>query len=131
MLLLALTSITDFIGLCTALWLAGYLFSRGFRGPTTVRAVIILLLLAGSFIEGYISLHEPEKSHYAWYVAANLLAVLVWYNLTFQWLPTPLQRRLRWGAVAIYAIGVLTIAGVLLPDSGLGGPGPGLVIGSS
>jgi hypothetical protein len=131
MLLLALTSITDFVGLCTALWLAGYLFSRGFRGPTTIRAVIILLLLSGSFIEGYISLHEPEKSHYAWYVAANLLAVLVWYNLTFQWLPPQLQRRLRWGALAIYAIGVLTIVGVLLPNSGLGGPGPGLIIGTS
>ena len=35
MLLLALTSIADFVGLCTTLWLAGYLFSRGFRGPTT------------------------------------------------------------------------------------------------
>src|SRR5947208_17196433 len=89
MLLHALTSLTDFLGLCTALWLAGYLFSRGFRSPITLRTVLILLLLSGSFIEGYISLHEPEKSHYAWYVAANLAAVLVWFNLTVQWLPAP------------------------------------------
>src|SRR5258708_15062135 len=102
MLLFGRASIADLIGLCAALWLAGYLFSRGFRGPTTVRAVIILLLLSGSFIEGYISLHEPAKSHDGWYVAANLLAVLVWYNLTFQWLPPPLQRRLPWGGPAIY-----------------------------
>src|ERR1700687_2687315 len=124
MLSFVLPSVTNFLGLCTALWLAGYLFSRGFRSPTTIRAVIILLLLSGSFIEGYTSLHEPDKSHYGWYVAANLLAVLVWYNLTFQWLPNALQRRLRWGALAIYAAGVVTTAGVLLPNSGLGGPGP-------
>ena len=128
MLLFALTSVTDFVGLCAALWLAGYLFSRGFRGATTLRAVLILLLLSGSFIEGYLSLHEPAKSHYAWYVAANLLAVLVWYNLTFQWLPPPLQRRLRWAAWAIYAIGLVTLVIVLLPSSGVGVPGPGLVI---
>lgn len=131
MLLFALTSVTDFVGLCAALWLAGYLFSRGFRGPTTIRAVIILLLLSGSFIEGYFSLHEPEKSRNIWYVLANLLAVIVWYNLTYQWLPGPLQRRLRWIARGIYAIGALTIAIVLLPMSGLNVPGPGLFIGSS
>jgi hypothetical protein len=129
--LFALTSVTDFVGLCASLWLAGYLFSRGFRSPTTIRAVLILLLLSGSFIEGYFSLHEPEKSHYVLYVIANLLAVLVWYNLTYQWLPLALQRRLRWVARAIYAVGLLTIVIVLLPSSGLSGPGPGLVIGSS
>jgi hypothetical protein len=129
--LFALTSVTDFVGLCTALWLAGYLFSRGFRSPTTIRAVLILLLLSGSFIEGYLSLHEPEKSHYVLYLVANLLAVLVWYNLTYHWLPLPLQHRLRWVARAIYAVGLLTIAIVLLPSSGLSGPGPGLLIGSS
>src|SRR5712692_2414799 len=117
--LFALTSVTDFVGLCASLWLAGYLFSRGFRSPTTIRAVLILLLLSGSFIEGYFSLHEPEKSHYVLYVIANLLAVLVWYNLTYQWLPLPLQRRLRWVARAIYAVGLLTIVIVLLPSSGL------------
>src|SRR5437763_1063669 len=52
MFLFALTSVADFLGMCTTLWLAGYLFSRGFRSPTTVRAVLILLLLAGSFYEG-------------------------------------------------------------------------------
>ncbi len=130
-MLLALTSITDFVGLCTTLWLAGYLFSRGFRGATTIRAVLILLLLSGSFTEGYISLHELEKSHYAWYVAANLLAVLVWYNLTFQWLPGHLQRRLRWVARGIYAVGLVAIAVTLLPAGGLSGSGPGLFIGSS
>src|SRR6185369_10106918 len=56
---------------------------------------------------------------------------LVWYNLTFQWLPVPLQRRLRWGALAIYAVGAVTIIGVLMPNSGLSGPGPGLIIGTS
>jgi hypothetical protein len=131
MLLFVLTSVTDFLGLCTALWLAGYLFSRGFRSATTIRATLILLLLSGSFIEGYLSLHEPEKSHYAWYVTANLLAVIVWYNLTYQWLPRPLQRRLRWLAWFIYAIGAVTITLTLLPNSLLGGPGPGLVIGSA
>ena len=127
-MLFALASITNFLGLCTALWLAGYLFSRGFRSPTTIRAVIILLLLSGSFGEGYLSLHEPLKSHYAWFVAANLLAVLVWYNLTYQWLPRPLQHRLRWAAWGIYGIGLATIVVLLLPATRLSGPGPGLLV---
>jgi len=131
MVLFDLTSVTDFLGLCLTLWLAGYLISRGFRSPTTLRAALMLLFLSLTFSESYISLHEPDKSHYAWYLAAYLLAVMVWYNLTYQWLPRPLQRRLRWTAGGIYGIGLITLVFVLLPVSGLGGPGPGLYIGLS
>jgi hypothetical protein len=131
MLLFALTSATDFLGLCTTLWLAGYLLSRGFRSPTTIRAALVLFFLSATFAEGYVSLHEPEKSHYTWYLAAFLLAVIVWYNLTYQWLPRPLQRRLRWTAWGIYGVGVITLVIVLLPNAELSGPGPGLYIGSA
>ncbi len=131
MLLFGLTSLTDFLGLCTALWLAGYLFSRGFRSPTTLRSVLLLLLLSGSFIEGYISLHEPEKSHYAWYVAANLAAALVWFNLTYQWLPATAQQRQRVLAWAVYVLGLATIMVALLPATGLSGTGPGLTLANA
>ncbi len=131
MLLFGLTSVSDFLGLCTALWLAGYLFSRGFRSPTTVRTVLIVLLLSGAFIEGYISLNEPWKSHYAWYVSANLVAVLVWFNLTFQWLPRPMQHRRRGLAWGIYALGLLTIIVAVLPATGLSGPGPGVMVANA
>lgn len=144
MLLLGLTSVTDFLGLCVTLWLAGYLLSRGFRSPTTLRAALVLFLLSLTFSEGYLSLHEPEKSHYCpicwpsnpeqrytWYLGAFLLAVMVWYNLTYQWLPRPLQRRLRWTAWGIYGIGLATLVIVFLPFNGLSGLGPGLFIGSA
>jgi len=131
MLLFALTSATDFLGLCTTLWLAGYLLSRGFRSPTTIRAVLVLVFLSLTFIEGYISLHDPENSHYAWYLGAFLLAVIFWFNLTYQWLPRPLQRRLRWTAWGIYGLGLVTLVIVLLPNSPLSGAGPGLFIGSA
>jgi len=131
MLLFALTSATDFLGLCTTIWLAGYLLSRGFRSPTTIRAVFVLFFLALTFIEGYISLHEPTKSHYAWYLGAFLLAVVVWFNLTYQWLPRPLQRRLRWTAWGIYGVGAANMVIAFLPGGALSGPGPGLFVGSA
>jgi hypothetical protein len=131
MSLLTLTSATDFLGLCTTLWLAGYLLSRGFRSRTTLRAVVILFLLSVAFTEGYISLIEPEKSHYVWFLGAFLLAVVVWYNLTYGWLPRPLQRQVRWTAWGIYGVGLLTFVILLLPGSDLAGPGPGLLVGFS
>jgi len=130
MLLFGLTSVSDFLGLCAALWLAGYLVSRGFRSPTTWRAGLVLLLLALTFSEAYISVHEPDKSSYRLYLGGFLLAVMAWYNLTYQWVPSPVQRRLRWTAVGIYGIGLVTVVAVFTPFGGVGENGPGLYIGS-
>ena len=126
-----LTSATDFLGLCTTLWLAGYLLSRGFRSRTTLRAVLILFALSLTFAEGYVSLHDRGNSHYTWYLAAFLVSVVVWYNLTYWWLPLPLQRRLRWTAWGIYGIGLATAVILFLPIGGISGPGPGLTVGLS
>ncbi len=46
------TWLVDFLGMALALWLAAYLFSRGFRSAVSRWAGLILFLIACAFLIG-------------------------------------------------------------------------------
>lgn len=100
------TWLTDFIGLALALWLAAYLFSRGFHSVVTRWAGLILLLMAGAFLLGLYNFERPDPNISGWSAAIQTVALLAWYSLTYQFLTPAMRRRVRWVSRLVYVLGV-------------------------
>ena len=120
------TWLIDFIGLALALWLATYLFSRGFRSTVTRWAGLILLLVAAAFLLGLYNLERPNPNIYGWTATILTVALMAWYSLTYQFLTPAMRRRVRWISLVVYVLGigktiVLGIAAATLRFSGPSG----------
>jgi hypothetical protein len=106
--LAAVTLLTSFISMATALWLAMYLLSRSFSNPLTFRAVAALLSLVLYF---FFSISEitggtdtsAERS------LAMLITLIAGHDLTHYMLPPPRRRQLYWVARGIVLLGLLAI----------------------
>ncbi len=90
------------------LWLAFYLFARGFPNLITLRAALSLLAISAFFLGTYNNFFTPVH-------AAALLAVLLiigmtcWYSVTFQLLSPFYRYKYRWGEISVYALAFVTI----------------------
>ena len=109
-MLFFLTSLTDFLGMAVSLWLATYLWARGFPSRVTLRAVVVLLALAGFFLSGYLNLHHPIPGSTAWRAVFLTIAFLAWYDMTYRLLPTATQPKVRWVAWGLYVCSLIAIA---------------------
>jgi hypothetical protein len=106
--LAAVTLLTSFVSMATALWLAMYLLSRSFSNPLTFRAVAALLSLVLYF---FFSISEitsgtdtsAERS------LAMLITLIAGHDLTHYMLPPPRRRQLYWVARGIVLLGLLAI----------------------
>jgi len=89
------TGVTDWLAMSLALWLAAYLLIRSHRSPTTWRAGVILGALAVAFLLAYIGQAQASfRLANAW-AAALTLAIVLFYDLTYRWLPPAHQRAWR------------------------------------
>ncbi len=116
-MLFELTTIVDISALAVTLWMAFYLFGRGFPSRITLRAVIVLLLLSVFFFSVYSSLFH----HIVGTVTLRAVIVVVglgtWYGLTYQLMSVQGRERLRWMKISIYALCGIT-AILMLGSSG-------------
>ncbi|MEW6406893.1 MAG: hypothetical protein AB1649_34380, partial [Chloroflexota bacterium] len=116
-MLLPLTSIVDFIGLCVALWLAFYLLARGFPSPITLRTVVVLLALATFFLSASINLHLQISGSATLRAILLVVALSTLHDLTNKLLPQDTQHRTRWIVRAIYLFSLITVI-LLFSDRG-------------
>lgn len=113
-MLFLLTVLTDFLGMVVALWLATYLLARGFPSRVTLRAVVVLLLVAASLFISYLNLYQPISGIAAKWSALLTIGFMAWYDLTYQLLPPPARKRTQWIAWGIYAGSLIKIALLLV-----------------
>ena len=114
-MLAILTITTDLVAMAVTLWMAFYLFARGFPNRIAMRAVLSLLSISLFFLGTY--------NGYFFHVhgTANLRAGLLiigmacWYSVTFNLLSQPSQQRFRWLEIGMYLLSFTTI-GFLLTD---------------
>jgi hypothetical protein len=103
------TLLVDLIALIICLWMAFYLFARGFPSKITLRGVILLLALAAFFFSAYYNLFEQIPGMAAWRAAFKIIGLCAWNDLTLQLLSKNTRKRhLPW-TVAIYILGLTTI----------------------
>lgn len=112
------TYIVSLISMGGALWLAFYLFARGFPNRIAMRAVFALLAMAIFFWLTYNNFFNPQPHlNYLKSVLLNL-AMASWYSLTYQLLEKNNQIKYQWLERGVYALLFTTIFLLILyqPD---------------
>src|ERR1041385_6292247 len=122
------TLIVDLVAMATTLWMAFYLFARGFPNGMTMRMVGVLLALSVFFFGAYNNIFEQVPGTAA--VRAILLVICLagWYSITYRVMSEINQRRFRWGERGLYFLGVTSIVLLLQSDAFIGEQGNALYV---
>lgn len=117
-MLASITHTVNLLAMAVSLWMAFYLFTRGFPNRATLRASLALLAIAVFFLDTYNHFHTPLAD------TANLRAALLvtgfacWYSATYTLLTPEQQARFRRMNLAIYALSACAV--LLLMTAGIG-----------
>ncbi|MEK6752848.1 MAG: hypothetical protein AABZ00_11350 [Chloroflexota bacterium] len=103
------TLLVDLMAMATCLWMAFYLFARGFPSKVTMRGVILLLALSAFFFGAYNNLFNQVSGTAAWRATFLIIGIAAWYDLTLTILPDSHRKSLLPWAVGIYTLGLVTI----------------------
>lgn len=116
-MLLQATMIVTLLAMGTTLWMAFYLFARGFPSRMTLRVVVVMLALSGFFHGAYNNIFDQVDGSAA--IRAVLLVIVLggWYGVTFHVMSAASQRRYRFIEWGIYSLGGLSVGFLLQPDS--------------
>ena len=95
-----------------SLWMAFYLFARGYPNRVTLRTVLALLAIAVFFLVTYNNLQGTFSNTVNLRTALLVIALACWYSTTFTLLSLQQQNRYRWMEISIYALG--TVSSILL-----------------
>jgi hypothetical protein len=107
------TLLVDLSAMAICLWMAFYLFARGFPSTVTLRGVILLLSLSAFFFGAYNNLFTQVTGTAAWRAASLIIGLGAWYDITLHLLPPEKYKTHLPLAVGIYTIGVISIVLVL------------------
>lgn len=108
-MLLEATLLVDLIAMAACLWMAFYLFARGFPSKITLRGSILLLSLSAFFFSAYNNLFEQIPGTAAWRAVFLIVGLIAWHEITLQLLSKDVRHRhLRW-TVAVYLLGGISM----------------------
>src|SRR5689334_16483578 len=102
----------DFCATSISLWLAFYIFGKGFPSKIALRATIVFLSLFVFFFGAYDSLVRPVAEWATVRAFVILITLAAWYSLTYQLVTGPNAARSRSYGIALYCIGI--VASILL-----------------
>lgn len=109
MLLTTITHTTHILAMSISLWMAFYLFARGFPNRITLRAVLALFSISIFFLGAYNRFFQ-STSHTDYLLAALLvIALICWYSTTFAFFPSIKQVQYRKTEILIYALGIISV----------------------
>lgn len=116
-MLLQATMAVSLFAMATTLWMAFYLFARGFPRAITLRVVVVMLALSGFFYGAYNNIFEQTEGSAA--VRAVLLVIVLggWYSVTFHLMAEHSQKRYRFLKWGMYGLGVLSVIFLLQPNA--------------
>jgi hypothetical protein len=102
----------DFIAASISLWLAFYIFGKGFPSKIALRATVVFLCLFVFFFGAYDSLIHPAEGWAIIRAVVIIITLAAWYSLTLQLLTNIAVVRSRFYGRLLYTFGIL--AGILL-----------------
>lgn len=103
------TLLVDLIAMAICLWMAFYLFARGFPSKVTMRGALLLLSLSAFFLGAYNNLFTQISGTAAWRATFLMIGIGAWHDVTLQLLPIHVRKRhLPW-TIGIYALGFTAI----------------------
>lgn len=109
-----LTYFVILISMGGALWLAFYLFARGFPNQIAMRAVFALLAMSVFFWLTYNSFFNAHTQlNYIKAILLNL-AMASWYSVTYQLLEKNNQQKYQWMQRGVYVLLIISIVLLIL-----------------
>jgi hypothetical protein len=116
-MLLQATMAVSLFAMATTLWMAFYLFARGFPRAITLRVVVVMLALSGFFYGAYTNIFDQTEGSAA--IRAVLLVIVLggWYSVTFHLMAEHSQKRYRYLKWGMYGLGVLSAFFLLQPNA--------------
>ena len=126
--MLQATLIVDLIAMAITLWMAFYLFARGFPNAMTMRMVIVLLALSGFFFGAYNNIFIQMPGTAAVRAALVVIGLGGWYGITYRVMSEHNQKRFRWAEWSIYLLGAASILLLLQPEAFFGEEGNALYV---
>ncbi|NUM46916.1 MAG: hypothetical protein HUU38_19600 [Anaerolineales bacterium] len=109
MTLFDITLSVDLIAMAITLWMAFYLFARGFPSKLTFRAVILLLALAVFFFSAYTNMFHLIPRTAALRAGMLIIGLGTWYSLTYHLGEDHPRSILNWKSLGLYIWGGLTL----------------------
>ncbi|MBE0669835.1 MAG: hypothetical protein IH588_04535 [Anaerolineales bacterium] len=103
------TVLVDLTAMAICLWMAFYLFARGFPSKVTIRGVILLLSLSAFFFGAYNNIFNQVSGTAVWRAVFLIIGIGAWYEITLQLLSAQNRKNLLPWTVGIYTIGLVTI----------------------
>ena len=116
-MLLQATMVISLLAMAITLWMAFYLFARGFPRAITLRVVVVMLALSGFFYGAYNNIFDQVEGSAA--IRAVLLVIVLsgWYSVTFHVMSEHDQKRYRFMEWGMYGLGILSIIFLIQPDA--------------
>ena len=102
------TLLLDLCAMAITLWMAFYLFAKGFPSQITLRAVIVLFALSAFFFGAYNNLFHQIVGTAVIRAILLIIGLGTWYSLTFQLMSAHSRKQLHWLAIGIYILGAIT-----------------------
>jgi hypothetical protein len=122
------TILIDLIAMATTLWMAFYLFARGFPSTSTMRMVVVLLALSGFFFGAYNNIFVQLPGTAAIRAVLLVIGLGGWYSLTYHVMSERDQKRFRWVEWGIYFMGAISIILLLQPSAFIAEEGNALYV---
>jgi hypothetical protein len=119
-MLLQATALLDLLAMAITLWLAFYLFARGFPSRVTMRAVVVLVALSVFFYGAYNNIFHQIPGSAAWRAVLLVIGLASWYSLTYQVMSVHNQKQLRWLEISVYIFAFITAALLLISNPFVG-----------
>jgi hypothetical protein len=111
------TMFVDLLAMATTLWMAFYLFARGFPSRVTMRVVIVLLSLSAFYFGAYNNIFHQVVGTAAWRAVLLVIGLGSWFSLTYRLMPEPARKKYRWYENAVYFYAALSILLLLQPHT--------------
>jgi len=116
-----LTPAIDFGAMSISLWLAFYLFGKGFPNKIAMRAVVVFLSLAVFFFLAYHGLYNTAPWTITLRAATIVLTLATWYSLTYQMILARATQRLQFYKWAVYALALAAVIALNAPQGFIAG----------
>ncbi len=108
-MLVILTVTTDLVAMAVTLWMAFYLFARGFPNLLTMKAALSLLAVAVFFLGTFNNFFVQTTGTATLRAVLLVIAMTCWYSVTFHLFSEINRKRFQWMEIGVYTLSLICI----------------------
>jgi len=122
------TMFISLFAMAVTLWMGFYLFARGFPSAMSLRVVVTILALSGFFYGAYYNVFVQKPGSAAVRAVLLIIVLAGWYSVTFHVMSERDQARYRYFEWGIYGLALLSVIFLIQPNTFLSEEGNALYV---